>query len=61
MLNFMQEIIFKRSAIHNLMITDCVDSSQKREIREISEGLVVPKYFKKKRYFAVGAGNSYEN
>lgn len=36
----MKEIIFKRSAIHNLIITDCVDSSKGREI---SEGLVIPK------------------
>jgi len=40
MLNFMKEIIFKRSAIHNLVITNC-RSTFKRD--EIAEGLVIPK------------------
>ncbi len=36
----MKEIFFKRSAIHNLLITDCRTNFKKDEI---SEGLVVPK------------------
>lgn len=40
MLNFMKEIIFKKSAIHNLIITDCKTNFKKGEI---TEGLVIPK------------------
>gem|GEM_PF-712515 len=40
MLNFMKEIIFKRSAIHNLVITDCKNTFKQDEI---AEGLVIPK------------------
>lgn len=40
MLNFMKEIIFKRSAIHNLVITNCRNTFKQDEI---AEGLVIPK------------------
>ena len=40
MLNFMKEIIFKRSAIHNLVITNCRKTFKQGEI---AEGLVIPK------------------
>lgn len=40
MLNFMKEIIFKRSAIHNLIITNCRNTFKQGEI---VEGLVIPK------------------
>jgi len=40
MLNFMKEIIFKRSAIHNLVITNCRNTFKQDEI---TEGLVIPK------------------
>lgn len=40
MLNFMKEIIFKRSAIHNLVITNCRNTFKQGEI---AEGLVIPK------------------
>ncbi len=36
----MKEVIFKRSAIHNLVITDCRSSFNKGEV---AEGLVIPK------------------
>lgn len=39
-MNFMKEIIFKRSAIHNLVITDCKNTFKQDEI---AEGLVIPK------------------
>ena len=40
MLNFMKEILFKRSAIHNLVITNCKNTFKQDEI---AEGLVIPK------------------
>jgi len=40
MLNFMKEIIFKRSAIHNLVITNCRNTFKQGEV---AEGLVIPK------------------
>lgn len=39
-LNFMKEIIFKRSSIHNLVITNCRNTFNQSEI---AEGLVTPK------------------
>ena len=39
-MNFMKEILFKRSAIHNLVITNCKNTFKQDEI---AEGLVIPK------------------